>query len=914
MFNAPNFLRRFARRTVSAWVFSFALSAGAFAQQITCPVAHPATNTSATATNSLNPCTIEPLGIFTNAKTGTLENKSGAALINDMQLTNDGTVLNDAGAVLTNNASLSNAAGATLNNSGILNGTGTIQNGGTLNNLGNGSIFAVIDNLGGTINNKSGIPMGLASGSVIQGGTLNAATTPTVWENNVTFDGSTGYGALTIQGTVENDGSVSTTLHVLGTINNEGTIQLNNAGFPTTATLSVDGNTRLQGGGKLNLLGQVITEGGSGTATLTNVNNTIQGSGIVNLGSSGNFVNQGTVNTNISGQQLVIIAGSVTNSGVMETTGGATLTFGAPLTFVIPPNVNNKSGGSIVAGAGSTINNEAGVTLFNNAGAKISNAGTFNNSGTIINDGGATITNSGVFQSTPLGTGTLVNYGTVTNLGSISSVVNNFGGTIATGNGSTGGIILGTGSNIQGGTLNAGIGNDLILLGNNVTLSGSSAFGALTLQGQIAVLPIMATTEYMNGTINNEGTIQFDGATSPITLILNGNTTLQGGGTVRLLGGGGNPLGGMTIESLGGATLTNVNNTIQGSGLFLGGTLVNKGTVDASVPGLTFFNSRVTNTGVMEATVGGTLTFESGSTVSNNSGGSIISDASSTIINEANATLNNNSGAKIVNAGTFTNDGMLTNYGSIINDKGATLINGGSFIDEAGSSFVNEGTFTLEKGSSFTDGGTFTNNGTLNVEPGAVLSKPGGYVQHGGQTVVDGTLNSASVKILGGTFSGSGTVTGSVLNSGGIVLPGANGTPGTLVVQSYEQQSGATFDELIGASGNGTLAAVSGGIELDAGALLDIDLLNGFKPTDGETFDIMGALQISGVFANAPTAGFQMDGFDWTITYDPGEIILDAVSPASSGTNAPEPSSFLLLMPALAALAFLRRRTKELDA
>jgi hypothetical protein len=28
----------------------------------------------------------------------------------------------------------------------------------------------------------------------------------------------------------------------------------------------------------------------------------------------------------------------------------------------------------------------------------------------------------------------------------------------------------------------------------------------------------------------------------------------------------------------------------------------------------------------------------------------------------------------------------------------------------------------------------------------------------------------------------------------------------------------------------------------DSGALLDIDLLDGFKPTDGETFDIMGAI------------------------------------------------------------------------
>ncbi|HTT17731.1 MAG TPA: PEP-CTERM sorting domain-containing protein, partial [Candidatus Sulfotelmatobacter sp.] len=133
------------------------------------------------------------------------------------------------------------------------------------------------------------------------------------------------------------------------------------------------------------------------------------------------------------------------------------------------------------------------------------------------------------------------------------------------------------------------------------------------------------------------------------------------------------------------------------------------------------------------------------------------------------------------------------------------------------------------------------------------------------------------------------------------------------------QQSGATFDELIGASGNGVLVAVGGGIQLDPGSLLDIELLNGFTPTDGETFDIMDAVLISGTFANAPTTGFEMDGFDWTITYDPGEIVLDAVSPVSGGgggggTNVPEPSSFVLLVAAMIGLGILRIWRRRVDS
>lgn len=872
-----NFWRRLAARFTAVCVFSFAVSATGFAQQITCPIAHPATNTSATATNSLNPCTIQPpLGFFTNAKTGTLENKSGGVLINESQFTNDGTVLNDAGAVLTNNASLTNAAGATLNNSGILNGTGTIQNSGTLNNLGNGTIFGVIDNLGGTINNKSGLPMGLASGSVIQGGTLNAGTTPIVWEDNVTLDGSTGHGALTLQGTLSNDAGVSTTLHVQGTINNEGTIQLNSAGFPTVATLSVDGNTTLQGGGKLNLLHEFITEGGSGSWTLTNVNNTIQGSAVITLGGFGNFVNQGTVNANISGQELLIFGGlttspgvmeEITNSGVMEATGGATLTFD------ISGNVNNNSGGSIVTGAGSTINNESGVTLFNNAGAKISNAGTFNNNGTVF--GGGAITNSGIWNNT----GVLQSGGTLTN--------------------ATGGTLNNTGEIENLGTMNIAAGSSVTVASGVLVPSGTLVNdGSLNNAGNLSLQSGGSLSSGPGATVQNSGVIGIDAESSFVSY---GNVVNEKGGTISNDG---------SFITKDGTTLDNYGAMVNG-GPGAGAIMAIGGSFDNHA-GSTFTNlgELVTDSQVIND-FGAKLTTYGAMSIGNN-----LSNAGSLEIG-AGGQISVGVGATLNNSGMFVNDagGSILNYGSIVNNKGATFINDGSFINKTGSSFVNDGTFTLGAGSSFTDGGSFTNTGTLNVAPGATLSNPNGFVQTGGQAVVDGTLNSMSVKILGGTFSGAGTVTGSVLNSGGIFQPGANGTPGTLVVEDYEQQSGATFDELIGAPGNGALVAVAGGIQLDQGALLDIDLLNGFKPTDGETFDIMGAIQISGTFANAPTAGFQMDGFDWTITYDPGEIVLDAVSPVSSGGgNTPEPPSFLLLLPSLAALAFLRRRTKELHA
>jgi hypothetical protein len=155
------------------------------------------------------------------------------------------------------------------------------------------------------------------------------------------------------------------------------------------------------------------------------------------------------------------------------------------------------------------------------------------------------------------------------------------------------------------------------------------------------------------------------------------------------------------------------------------------------------------------------------------------------------------------------------------------------------------------------------------------------------------------------TLNGRGTVSADVINLGS-VAPGTVGSlpaAGTLTVSGNYTQSGV-LDELIGSSGNGLLK-VGGSVTLGTSARLMIDLLNGFRPTVGETFDVVnyGAGQ-SGDFANASSPTFAMDGWDWSIdyAYKGSEVLLTAVAPTGT-VSAPEPASWALLTLGLLALA-----------
>ncbi len=195
----------------------------------------------------------------------------------------------------------------------------------------------------------------------------------------------------------------------------------------------------------------------------------------------------------------------------------------------------------------------------------------------------------------------------------------------------------------------------------------------------------------------------------------------------------------------------------------------------------------------------------------------------------------------------------------------------------------------------------FTNAGSVTIGAGASLGEyAGNYVQTGGTTVVNGSLTAPTVVIDGGVLTGTGTIDSTVKMAGGTIR--SSGDPLTIT---------GNFDM----SGNDILSAtISGGkafgeVVVDGMATLsgtlDISLLNGFFPSNGQRFVILQSLGgLSGTFGSIDGLTFGPGGLDsWSVSYGNGEVTLTANAPVAP---VPEPGSAGILATALFALGSTR--------
>ena len=399
------------------------------------------------------------------------------------------------------------------------------------------------------------------------------------------------------------------------------------------------------------------------------------------------------------------------------------------------------------------------------------------------------------------------------------------------------------------------------------------------------------------------------------------------------------------VLSFAGGSLT----LVSGTSLNLGSILVGVGTLNV----LSAFNN------ASGAMIGGTAPINNYGTLNNASGAFIgtsgLFDNFGTINNASGAVFGaylvnnygtiNNSGlfgayhlaGPIINYGTLTNasggdmqflgyrgdtnfgainnssdatlsvPGFLTNYGAVTNASGGNLIILGAFgvLTNYGT-LTNNGVFNNMSGANLTNSGTINNTGIFANSSAVMISSTGlfttstNYTQTAGSTVVNGMLSATSgaiVNIQGGMLGGTGTINGDVLMAG-TMMPGAPGTPGSLVIfGNYEQKDTGILEELMGPLSHSFLD-VSGNVSLDPGAFLDITLLNGFDPLN-RTFSIMDFAFLNGQFVNG--SSFWDDNYLWNITYRQHEIDVTAV-------QAPEPSSLLLLFIGMAVLTLYAHR------
>jgi hypothetical protein len=172
-------------------------------------------------------------------------------------------------------------------------------------------------------------------------------------------------------------------------------------------------------------------------------------------------------------------------------------------------------------------------------------------------------------------------------------------------------------------------------------------------------------------------------------------------------------------------------------------------------------------------------------------------------------------------------------------------------------------------------------NNDLNLN-GNTLTKTGA-----GELALNNVVNASggSLACNEGTCSGTLLLAGSLANAA-VVSPG-EGTGALAVAGDYSQSAAGTLLLEIGEEQNDLLAI---GGDLSAGGELEVVLVGGFQPDDGDTFDVLDFSSLSGQFSlDLPglSAGLMWDA---SSLYSTGQLAVTAV---------PEPATALLVITCL---------------
>ncbi|HXI03075.1 MAG TPA: hypothetical protein VNI57_07845 [Candidatus Saccharimonadales bacterium] len=638
------------------------------------------------------------------------------------------------------------------------------------------------------------------------------------------------------------------------------------------------------------------------------------------------FNNDGTVTVQTG---TLSLSGGGTSSGAFQASPGTTLQFSGGVHSLT--STSSIAADSVVFSAGtSTVDGDYAAT----SGTTVSGAtATFNPSATVTSIGSALVVSSGTasFSSgetlTPttltVSGGTLRGTDTITVSGLTtwtSGTMRDAGTTNANGGVSiTGGstksltssrVLTTSGTTTWTGTGSIQVGSGAGIVSNgtwdcqsDASLTGLSSPGPFT-NSSMAVFEKSAGagTTTVGIAFDNDGTVT----------VQTGTLSLSGGGTSS---GAFQAAPGTTLQFSGGVhSLTSTSSIAADSVVFSAGTSTVDGayaaTSGTTVSGATAtFDPAATVTSIGSALLvsAGTASFSSGETLTPTtltlSGGTLRGTDTITVsglttwsfgtMRDAGTT-NANGGVSIAGGSTksLTSSRILTTSGtttwtgtgSIQVSSGSTITNNGTWdcqsdasmtISSSPGPFTNGSTATFRKSAGAGASGiaiSFQNAGSVQALAG-LLQFTGGYVQTAGSTTLDGgsISSSTTMDIQGGELTGAGTITANVTSAG----HAAPGLPlGQLTISgNYTQSMAGSLDVSLGGTNGGTdydqLLLTGTGVA-SLGGTLNVDLVNGFTSTGGDSFTLMTFTSATGAFQST-----SLPPGCWQLLYNPTSVVLE---------------------------------------
>lgn len=848
----------------------------------------------------------------------TLTLPGGAGLTADRDLTIDG--------MLTLQRTLSVNPGVVITNNNLI----SIQ---TFGNLGNG---------GGILNNTGFITKTAGGAFTIDMATLNNSGTIQNFSDELRF----GTAGTPMNGN-HTAGAIVSSVNGLGIIFNGG-----DHTFDGTSTLQGAEDIEVRLGtitvqGTFSSGGGAMTHVNGGTLTLDpgvaiSATNFLVDSGTLNLGDSASIgtmdINGGAVNVNanfnaitqtdISGGTMTLAAPATWTTPTLniglngQIAGAGSITVNGTTTINLPGGAASNSG--FVNSGTTTLNGNTNVSVGQNAnflvqnGLLVNNA-TFtisgshftseliaNNLATIQNSGGSQfildgdidLTSSGgpgLFQNA--GTFQRINAGGISNAVGLTfdnfSVVDIDSGTLSL-NG--GGSHAGASFDVAAGTLlELGGGNHTSNPGDTFTGAGDLSFtsGTHTINGDITVTgqlilrsPNLATSDTTLNGVVNVGSID----------------TIRGtGGTTILTSNGATTVAGDFDASAGNVTVPLLNG-VGGTFTIGSGTVtVDNAADNVIVQNLAAVNGNVTLTGDTDITVSGTI---------NLSHGGLNRDVIISLT----------PGRKLIVQGGGTIDvfGVSSNLrlqsGDIEFNGGTVVFDGNDLVMSGGTTITNNAIFDIQTDEEITGTGTIVNNGIFKKTAGTETLLPGGitFTQNVGAEVrgesdtltftnpfvnngTITTLAAGTVKSVGGftntatgKITGSGTIEGSIFNSGEIA-PGLS--PGVLtVLGNVDFLAGSQLTiELAAGLVSDQLVVSGGGVTIQPGAILNVVPYGGYAGIDGDSFanviDVPGGLLNNQFDTIMAPAGLNVSPV--YVVGSPGSMSIDIAVPPAPVVPAP---------------------------